>query len=202
VGPGPRTITIDGVTLVLVVARKRVKNVNARLNGDTLLVSAPLAIRDAVLERIIDELARKLVRRVRAREVNADGHALALARRIAARFPHPPAVRDVVFSTTQEARWGSFSAATGTVRLHAALKEMPAWVLEAVVAHELAHAFHRDHSATFWALVRRVCPETDRARAFLAGISWLARRWDALPPVERALLARDGGDAESDPEPA
>jgi predicted metal-dependent hydrolase len=122
--------------------------------------------------------------------VNAEGDALALAHTIAARFPNKPEVADVQFVTTQEARWGSYSAATRTIRLHAALREMPRWVLEAVVAHELAHVTHQDHSAAFWALLRRVCPETDRARAFLAGVSWLGRHWERLPPVERALLAR------------
>jgi predicted metal-dependent hydrolase len=59
-----------------------------------------------------------------------------------------------------------------------------------VVAHELAHVAHQDHSPAFWSLLRQVCPETDRARAFLAGVSWMCQQWDHLPPVERALLAR------------
>jgi predicted metal-dependent hydrolase len=58
-----------------------------------------------------------------------------------------------------------------------------------VIAHELAHAFHADHSAAFWELARKVCPKTDRASAFLEGVSWIAERWERLPPVERALLA-------------
>jgi hypothetical protein len=46
-------------------------------------------------------------------------------------------------------------------------------------------------------LARTACPDTDRARAFLAGVSWLARAWPTLPPVERAMLARADGDAAS-----
>jgi predicted metal-dependent hydrolase len=95
-----------------------------------------------------------------------------------------------VFVTTQQARWGSYSPATRTIRLHAALRRMPRWVLEAVVAHELAHVVHQDHSPAFWKLLRRVCPDTDRARAFLSGVSWLGYNWEKLPPVERSLLSR------------
>jgi predicted metal-dependent hydrolase len=186
----PQTITIDGVTLTLMVERKRVKNINARLRETTLSVSAPLNTPQATLDKVIPDLARRLVRRVHARQVNAEEDALTLARIVAARFANRPEVAEVVFVTTQQARWGSYSPATRTIRLHAALRRMPRWVLEAVVAHELAHVIHQDHSPAFWKLLRRVCPDTDRAKAFLSGVSWLGLNWEKLPPVERALLAR------------
>jgi predicted metal-dependent hydrolase len=185
-----QTITIDGVTLTLVVERKRVKNINARLRETTLSVSAPVNTPQSTLDKVIPDLARRLVRRVHARQVNAEEDALALARTVAARFANRLEVAEVLFVTTQEARWGSYSPATRTIRLHAALRRMPRWVLEAVVAHELAHVIHQDHSPAFWKLLRHVYPDTDRARAFLAGVSWLGLNWEKLPPVERALLAR------------
>ena len=183
-----RTLTVDGVTLTTRVVRKRVRHVNARLVGDELRVSAPPSIPPAELDAIVLDLARKLVRRARAEVLNGGNEGLELARRVAARFPDPPRVTELRFATTQRARWGSYSPRTGVVRLHAGLRQLPVWVLESVVAHELAHAIHADHSPAFWALLRRVCPDTDRARAFLEGVSWVARRWDDLPPVERALL--------------
>ncbi len=186
--PHPATVTVDGVTLALVVERKAVKNVNARLRDTALHVSAPMKMPQAELDGIIVELARKLVRRVHAHKVNAAEDALALARRVAARFPKPPEVARVLFVTTQISRWGSYSPATRTIRLNAALREMPRWVLEAVVAHELAHVTHHDHSPAFWMLTRQVCPDTDRANAFLQGVSWFAQNWDQMPRVERSLL--------------
>lgn len=185
----PDVLDIDGVRLQVVVARRRVKNVNARLLGDCLKVSAPLQLDEERLQALIIRLARQLVRRRRAREVNGEDSASAVARRVASAFPSPPAVARVCFVTSQTQRWGSYSSRTGTVRLNAALRLMPAWVLEAVVAHELAHAFHPDHGPAFRALLRRVCPTVERADAFLAGALWVARRWSLLPPVERALLA-------------
>jgi predicted metal-dependent hydrolase len=184
-----RTLEVDGVALELKVVRKRVKNINARLHGKTLSVSAPHRVTVRELDETILELARTLVRRYRADVVNADGGAEAIARRVASRFPTPPEVAEVRFVTNQTAQWGSYSCQTGIIRLNAALRQMPPWVLEAVVAHELAHTFHLDHSPEFWELARSVCPKTDRARAFLEGVSWLAAAWDDLPPVERAQLA-------------
>lgn len=186
------TLTIDGVTLALRLSRKKVKNINARLVGNELRVSAPRWVSTGELDEAIEVLARRLVRRERARDVNAEHDALGLARKVARRFARPPEIAAARFSTAQTSRWGSYSTRTGTIHLNAVLRQMPAWVLEAVVAHELAHIDHPDHSAAFWALLRRVCPETDRARAFLEGVSWLGRSWEKLPPVERSLLLGDG----------
>ena len=183
-----RMLDVDGVALELRVVRKRVKNINARLRGNTLLVSAPHRVPAGELEETILQLARRLVRRSRANVVNSDGSAERIARKVAARFSDPPEVAEVRFVTNQTARWGSYSARTGIVRLNAALRQMPPWVLEAVVTHELAHSFHLDHSPAFWELARSVCPKTDRARAFLEGVSWLAASWEELPPVERSQL--------------
>lgn len=190
-----RIITIDGVTLTVIVTRKAVKNINARLRDTTLSISAPYAVDGADLDRAIATLARRLIQRLHKRQVNREEDALALVRRVAARFPDPPVVERAEFTLT-EARWGSYSVATRTVRLNAVLLRMPRWVLEAVVAHEIAHAIHPDHSPAFWRLLRSVCPDTDRAQTFLAAATWMARTWRTLPPVERALLAGMSDDAD------
>ena len=183
-----RTINVDGVELELAIERKGVKNVNARLAGSTLSVSAPYGMPQEALDEAVLKLARRLLRRAHASRVNEAHDALKLAREVAKRFPKEPSVQRVMFVTTQRKRWGSYSTRTKTVRLNAAVRRMPRWVLEAVVAHELAHTFHADHSRAFWDLLRRVCPETERAEAFLAGVSWLAHNQERLPAVEREVL--------------
>lgn len=182
-----RVITVDGVTLTVVIERKAVKNINARLRNTTLAISAPHLVDGAALDEAITTLARRLIQRIHKRQVNHEEDALALVRQVAARFPNPPEIDRAEFTLT-EARWGSYSAATRTVRLNAVLLRMPRWVLEAVAAHEIAHAVHPDHSPAFWRLLRHVCPDTDRAQTFLNAVTWMARTWRDLPPVERALL--------------
>ncbi|MFN7193716.1 MAG: M48 family metallopeptidase, partial [Rhodospirillales bacterium] len=44
----------------------------------------------------------------------------------------------------------------------------PPEVLDYVVAHEVAHLTHMNHSAEFWALVARLCPGFERPRQWLA----------------------------------
>ncbi len=189
----PTSINVDGVTLRIVLQRKHVRNINARLRQETLFVSAPPHATQQLLDQVIPDLARRLVRRVHARRVNVEEDAIALVQKVAARFPNRPEVAHVEFVTTQMSRWGSYSSRTRTIRLHAALRDMPRWVLEAVVAHELAHVTHMHHGPEFWALLRSVDPDVDRADGFLAGVTWLARNEGNLPPVTRALLQGTSG---------
>jgi predicted metal-dependent hydrolase len=63
-------------------------------------------------------------------------------------------------------RWGSCSAA-GSLNFSWRLILAPSFVLDYLAAHEVAHLVHLDHSPQFWSLARRLCPETDRAEAWL-----------------------------------
>jgi predicted metal-dependent hydrolase len=63
-------------------------------------------------------------------------------------------------------RWGSCSA-TGSLNFSWRLILAPAFVLDYLAAHEVAHLVHMNHSKRFWTLLRRLCPETDRAEAWL-----------------------------------
>src|SRR5262249_61012948 len=87
----PQTITVDGVTLTLLIERKRVKNINARLRESTLSVSVPLHTTQATLDQVIPDPARRRGRRMRARQVNAEADALALAHKVERRVPRGPA---------------------------------------------------------------------------------------------------------------
>lgn len=165
---------------------------NARLRDSTLYISAPPQMASKRIEEISRNLARRLLRRERARQVNNEEDALALALKVARRFERQPRVDRALFVTNQRARWGSYSQRTHTIRLNAALRPMPRWVLEAVVAHELAHAIHPDHSPAFWELLHSVCPETERAMAFLEGVGWLANNQERMPAAELGQLNGDG----------
>ncbi len=66
----------------------------------------------------------------------------------------------------QQTRWGSASR-SGALSFSWRLILAPAFVLDAVVIHELAHLLHADHGAAFWAVARHHAPRTDEARRWL-----------------------------------
>jgi hypothetical protein len=52
---------------------------------------------------------------------------------------------------------------------------MPQWVIDYVLLHELAHLLVASHNAAFWQLLEAY-PETQRAKAFLEGVSFATSR--------------------------
>jgi predicted metal-dependent hydrolase len=43
----------------------------------------------------------------------------------------------------------------------------PTFVLNYLAAHEVAHLVEMNHSARFWRLVQRLCPDHERAKVWL-----------------------------------
>ncbi len=66
----------------------------------------------------------------------------------------------------QRTRWGSCSA-RGTVSLNWRIVQVPDWVADYLIIHELTHFFEMNHSARFWRRVEATCPGYARADAWL-----------------------------------
>ena len=68
--------------------------------------------------------------------------------------------------SSAQTRWGSASA-DGSIRLNWRLIHFAMASIDYVVAHELAHLRHMDHSPRFWDVVRSVLPDYEQARGSL-----------------------------------
>ena len=66
----------------------------------------------------------------------------------------------------QRTRWGSCSA-VGNLNFSWRLIIAPEWVLDYVVAHEIAHLAEMNHEKRFWGHVRGLCAEPEASRAWL-----------------------------------
>jgi predicted metal-dependent hydrolase len=70
-----------------------------------------------------------------------------------------------VIVSEPEKRWGSCSK--GVVRLNWRILQAPVSLIDYVVAHEVTHLLHEDHSRTFWATLGRVMPDYEARKVRL-----------------------------------
>ena len=141
-------------------ARRR-KTVQARTINGVLRVSIPATMTRVEEERWVTEMVRRIERRQATDGIDLERRAAELAGRH--RLPAPDSIRWV---TNQERRWGSCTPSDRTIRISSRLVGEPAWVLDYVIVHELAHLRIRGHGQDFWDLVNRY-PKAERARGFL-----------------------------------
>lgn len=67
-------------------------------------------------------------------------------------------------------RWASCTPMDGSIRVSERLRDVPGWVLDYVLVHELAHLRVASHNEEFWSLVRRYA-KAERAIGYLEGLS-------------------------------
>lgn len=60
----------------------------------------------------------------------------------------------------------------GHIRISDKIKNWPQWVIDYVIAHELVHRLHSDHSKAFWTTLTDGYPKTERARGFIQGLGF------------------------------
>ena len=148
----------------LVRGTRRRKHVEAVLVGDRLRVSFPVWMSVAEAQVTAQELAERMRRRTNAAAIDVEGRARRLARQLG--LPRPRSVRWV---DNMRQRWGSCTPEDGTIRVSSRLAAYPAWVLDYVLVHEIAHLVVASHGPAHDALVDRY-PYAERARGFLIAV--------------------------------
>ncbi len=150
----------------VVRSAKRRRTISAQEVGGVLRISMPASTTKAEEEQWVGEMQRRFRRKRAADIVDLPERAARLASRHG--LPQPASVRWV---DNQNSRWGSCTPDEGTIRVSSSLAEMPGWVLDYVLVHELAPLAEPGHDKRFWALVNRY-PRAERARGYLMAKSF------------------------------
>jgi predicted metal-dependent hydrolase len=153
---------------------RRRRTVSAYREGDRIVVLIPARMSRAQEAEWVETMVAR-VEKAEARRRPGDGdlirRAASLSRDWLDGRAEPVSVRWV---DNQRSRWGSCTPADATIRLSRRLQDMPGWVIDYVLVHELAHLIEAGHNATFWGWVDRY-PHSERAKAWLDGYSAGAR---------------------------
>lgn len=167
-GAGPAAQSERPEVVITRSARRR-KTLSARWQDGRIAVAVPAGMPPAAEERAVEELVARVLRR--RRNAVGDQALLERARRLNRQYLAGRAEpADIRWVANQRSRWGSCTTGRGTIRLSDRLQDMPGWVVDAVVVHELAHLLHRGHGEQFHRAVRAY-PRYAEAMAFLEGVS-------------------------------
>jgi predicted metal-dependent hydrolase len=154
-------------------SRKRTRTVSAYREGDTIVVMIPARLTRAEEREWVDTMVERVTKAERRRRPSDDA-LFARANQLSDRYLDgrctPTSVRWV---DNQQNRWGSCTPADRTIRLSSRMRGMPAYVVDYVLVHELAHLLVPGHGSDFWGLVERY-ELTERARGYLEGASGAA----------------------------
>lgn len=150
----------------IVRSRKRRKTVQAREVEGILHVLAPAAMSDEELHPYILSLKERIERQKVKPQVNDD--VLEERARILNQRYFDGRLRwgSIRFTPNQRKRHGSCSTDRGVIRISDRIADMPRFVQDYVIVHELAHLAEPNHGRRFWELVYRY-PRTERARGYL-----------------------------------
>ncbi len=158
--------------VVIKRSKRRKKTIQARMIEGRMEVLAPAYISDASLQDHILRLQARLVKREAFRD---DAHLDARARYLNRKYFEGCLTWDSIrYSLRQERRRGSCSCTTKTIRISQRLSELPQWVEDYVIVHELAHLLEPNHGKRFKALVRRY-PLAERAIGYLIASETIER---------------------------
>jgi predicted metal-dependent hydrolase len=153
---------------------RRTRTVTAFRERDTIVVLIPQRMSKADEQTFVRDMVEKVLAREARTLAPRGDEALALrARHLAATYLAPavdqlPEPAGVFWVTNQQQRWGSCTPSTGVIRLSHRLQPIPAWVVDYVLLHELAHLVEPTHSDRFWSLVGRY-PAAEKAKGYLEG---------------------------------
>jgi predicted metal-dependent hydrolase len=175
----------DGSPVVVKRSDRRRRTVSAAWRNGAAVISIPGHFTKAQellwVRRMLEKLEAKPSGTGAPR---SDEELLQRAQDLSARFlagkARPASIRWV---SNQNGRWGSATPARGTIRISDKIGGMPAWVVDYVILHELAHLLEPGHGPRFWQLLSGY-PHLDRAKAFLAGAAYAMGRGLADDPLD------------------
>ena len=161
---------------------RRKKTVSAFWEGGTAVVAIPASFTRAQEAHWVERMLARLEQDAARRSGPAGDEAL-MARGLELSSAYlggrarPASIRWV---SNQRRRWGSCTPSQRTIRLSHELQGMPAWVVDYVILHELAHLLVSGHGPVFWRVLEGY-PRLAEAKAFLAGVAFAGTRPGAPP---------------------
>lgn len=145
---------------------RRTRTVQARIVDGELVVRIPAAMTKAEEDAAVADMLARMARKAsskRTSDADLQRRANHLNRTV---LDNRATVGSIRWVSNQNTRWGSCTTSTGDIRISDRLREVPDYVVDAVIVHELTHTFISGHGPEFWRWANRA-PRAERAQGYL-----------------------------------
>ena len=145
-------------------ARRR-KSVQARMVAGVLEVRIPAWMSAREENEAVQDMLARLEKKTGG--AKTDAALLQRAEQLNAQYLDGRAwIGSIRWVSNQNTRWGSCTTSTADIRLSNRLQQVPDYVLDSVIIHELTHTFIPRHGREFWQWADRA-PHAERAKGYL-----------------------------------
>lgn len=168
---------MNNYEIVIRRSARRKKTIQAKMEGNVMMVMAPATISNQELDEYIFRLRAKMAKKKNENKISrSDSHLNDRARYLNQKyFNGTLSWNDISYSQRQTKRYGSCTSSHKTIRISSKTKELPQWVEDYVIVHEMAHLLEPHHGKNFWKLVRNY-PLAERAIGFLMALDTMNGR--------------------------
>ena len=148
-------------------SNKRIRTISARLKNGVMYVNAPTDTSEKYLQKVIEKFKNSFARKAKRRELDSTQNLKDVAEKLNSKyFEGKLNITSIEYSTNQSSRFGCCNVKTGRILISHRLAQMPAWVRDYVIVHELAHLIVANHGKAFHELMARY-KLGERAKGYL-----------------------------------
>jgi predicted metal-dependent hydrolase len=147
-----------------------------RLPDGSLLLRVPYRLPNRRVSALLEQVARQLDKSISLHRQRNDAVLHQRAEMINKKYFNGKIQWNAIcWVGNMQSRLGSCTRGgptDGQIRISDKIKDWPDWVVDYVIAHELLHRKHSNHSAAFWNELRAAYPLAEQARGFIKGVSF------------------------------
>lgn len=169
----------NGTSISVLVRRDKRLKVNSRWQWESkgsILLRVPYRLPNRVIKQHVDEIGTQLERgskhAKRRTDTGLQKRAESINRRYFGGEIEWRAIRWVGNMNTRLGSCTTGGPTDGHIRISTKIKSWPQWVVDYVIAHELVHRLHANHSKAFWKTLLDGYPLSERARGFIRGVGF------------------------------
>lgn len=164
---------MEQTNVKIIRSARRKKTIQTKSVNGKLWIYLPSSMTEAEEKKWIEKMIKKNENRERRQKLNSDGLLLKRAQELNKIYFDGVLDFDIKFVTNQNTRFGSCAPENKMIRVSDRIANMPRWVRDYVIIHELAHLLYPDHSKKFWEKVDQY-KYVERAKGYLIAVGMLS----------------------------